>query len=130
MLRLRFISGLSSGEEIDLKQYPVSFGREPTADVRLDAKGVWDSHACLKLELDGFFHLQSNPKALTLVNGERIENKRIKQGSEVQMGECRFQVLFSPVKQNAGSTSEWLVVIASGAAVVSQFILIYLLLSY
>ena len=129
MLRLRFTSNGSDVKELDLDRFPVVFGRAKDADVRLDDKGIWDHHACLELRSDNAFYLKSEGKALTLVNDELIDETRIRPGARVQMGDCRFLVVFTPVEQRAVWTSELLVLCCSCLTVLAQFVLIYFLLS-
>ena len=105
----------------------MTFGRSKQATVRFEEKGVWDDHGSLELGDDGFFYLKSNPNSLTLVDGGKVDVTRYKPGSIIQMGEARFRLVYSPVRQTTVNRSEILVVVFAVAAVISQFFLMYYL---
>lgn len=81
------LSGSAVGTLVPLDISELTFGRDPTCDVRLDDDGVSRRHARLVAQLDGGWRLEDLGSTNgTTVNGERIERRVLAEGDRLLIG--------------------------------------------
>ena len=125
MVLFRILSGNTAGTEIVACHFPFRVGRAPTADLRLDARGVWDEHCELVKDVTRGVVLRANRASLTLLNGERVEEAALRNGDLLELGEVRLQFWLSPAVQTGLAAREILTWLALGALLFAQIGLIY-----
>lgn len=96
MVQLRFLNGKRSGSVQVLRSYPCSIGRNPSSDVLTEEAGVWDRHCEIDLELNRGFTLKTEPKAITSVNGEPVQQAVLKNGDRIDIGALKIQFWLNP----------------------------------
>ena len=125
MVLFRILSGKLAGTEIVACHFPFRVGRAPTADLRLEARGVWDQHCELVKEVPRGIVLQANHASLTLLNGERVEEAALRNGDLLELGEVRLQFWLSPAVQTGLAAREILTWVALAGLLFAQIGLIY-----
>jgi pSer/pThr/pTyr-binding forkhead associated (FHA) protein len=125
MVLFRILSGRLAGTEIVACHFPFRVGRAPTADLRLEAGGVWDQHCELVKDVARGIVLQANRAALTLLNGERVEEATLRNGDLLELGEVRLQFWLSPAGQTGLAAREILTWLALAGLLFAQIGLIY-----
>jgi pSer/pThr/pTyr-binding forkhead associated (FHA) protein len=125
MVLFRILSGKLAGTEIVACHFPFRVGRAPTADLRLDACGVWEQHCELVKDSTRGIVLQANHASLTLLNGERIEEATLRNGDLLELGEVRLQFWLSPAIQTGLAARETVTWLALAGLLFAQIGLIY-----
>ncbi|MGD0538375.1 MAG: FHA domain-containing protein [Verrucomicrobiota bacterium] len=125
MVLFRILSGKLAGTEIVACHFPFRVGRAPTADLRLEARGVWDQHCELLKEVPRGIVLQANHASLTLLNGERVEEATLRNGDLLELGEVRLQFWLSPAVQTGLAAREILTWLTLAGLLFAQIGLIY-----
>ena len=93
-LRLRQISGPSEGRTFRvLLLQEVAMGRDESCQIRLEGKSISRHHA-------KFSYLKHFPEVVdlgsvngTFVNGKRVERAPIRDGDNLQVGTCSFEIV-------------------------------------
>ncbi|MCD6052011.1 MAG: Inner rane component of cytoplasmic domain [Verrucomicrobia bacterium] len=124
MLQFRAISGNRQATVWDAEGFPVQIGRAANADIRLEEAGVWDQHAQVTFDAEEGFILQSGKGASTRVNGETIEQIRLRNGDIIEVGSVKLQCWLSEVKRQNLAWREKLVWAILILVTVLQLILI------
>jgi len=101
MVELRIVSGKMAGTSWNARRFPVRIGRAANADLRLEEDGVWDDHLLLDFERGEGFILSAQPNALTQVNGQSVEQTRLRNGDEITLGSLKL--LFSLARTRQAS---------------------------
>jgi len=89
VLRLTFLSGSLQGTEAAYSQPVVRIGRAPDCDVRFDRQAdpeVSAHHAEIVAEGEGFLLIDTSSTNGTLVNGERVQKRRLASGDVLIFG--------------------------------------------
>ena len=89
MLVIR-IGGGRAGEQFRIASERMAIGRAPNADMFLDDITVSREHAVLERRADGLHLSDAGSLNGTYVNRQRIENVRLADGDEVQIGKYRL----------------------------------------
>ena len=93
--------GPSAGSRFLLDTDEVSAGRHPDSDIFLDDVTVSRRHAMFRRTEEGFVVRDVGSLNGTYVNRQRIDEARLSQGDEVQIG--KFRLVYCP--SAAGSTA-------------------------
>lgn len=75
---------------LDIDSPEVLFGRSNQCKVQFDNMEVSRLHAKLRLEADGFILYDLGSANGTLVNGEEVQKRLVKQGDEIEVGKNRI----------------------------------------
>jgi predicted component of type VI protein secretion system len=119
MVQFRILSGQQAGKVYASHDFPVQIGRGPAAHLRLTDPGVWDQHLEVRLDGDGFFaRLHAN--AIGLVNGQKFEEVRLRNGDILEAGGAKLQFWLDEVKTPAMTWREGATWIALGLLTAGQ----------
>lgn len=124
MIQLRILSGRQAGQSLVVRRFPCALGREAGASLRLDDPGVWEQHASLEFQPPDGISLRARPDAFLLVNGERVQEARLRAGDVLELGAAKISFSLSPVKQRGLRFRETLVWTGLGLLVLAQLALI------
>lgn len=127
MVQLRILSGQRAGTSWVTRRFPVRIGRA-TGDLTLDEPGVWENHATLQFVPRDGIYLESNPEAITSVNGQRVERTRLRNGDQLDLGGVRLQFWLSETRQRNLAWREALTWAGTAAVTLGQLVLVYYLL--
>ena len=78
--------------------FPFIVGKSASADLRIDAAGVWDRHASLVLR-ERKVHVVAEGEALVRVNGETQRESVLKNGDILNIGATTVLVALAPTTQ-------------------------------
>jgi DNA-binding CsgD family transcriptional regulator len=85
--RLRVVGGEAAERSFELRDEVVVVGRDPSADVCLEAEGVSRHHAKIVTDLHGSAQIVDlGAKNGTFVNGERTKAATLEHGDQIQIG--------------------------------------------
>jgi pSer/pThr/pTyr-binding forkhead associated (FHA) protein len=124
MLQFRAIAGGRDGTSWEVEAFPVNIGRAAGCQVQIESAGVWDRHAEVVFDVEEGFILNGHAGALTRVNGESVQQHRLRNGDIVEVGSVKLQCWLSEVKRRDQAWREKLVWIALAGLTVLQLILI------
>jgi pSer/pThr/pTyr-binding forkhead associated (FHA) protein len=99
MIQLTILSGPRQGITVAPVHFPFRIGRGADSGLRLDEPGVWDRHLTLDLRWTDGVWLQSDPAALTTLNGHRVEQVRLRNGDLIEAGSVRLRFSLTPARQ-------------------------------
>ncbi len=128
MLQFRAIAGSRQATVWDAEGFPVQIGRAANAGIRLEETGVWDQHAQVTFDAEEGFILLSEGGATTRVNGEPVQQVRLRNGDIIEVGSVKLQCWLSEVKRQNLAWRENLVWGLLILVTVLQLILIGMLL--
>jgi hypothetical protein len=84
------LGGGRAGDQFPVGPVRTSIGRAPQSDVFLDDVTVSRDHAVLEQREDGIHILDQGSLNGTYVNRERVEDARLSDGDELQIGKYRL----------------------------------------
>lgn len=85
--RLTIVGGCEGTKSFDVREEVVVLGRDPRADVCLDAEGVSRHHAKIVTDLHGTAQIVDlGAKNGTFVNGQRTKVATLEHGDQIQIG--------------------------------------------
>lgn len=125
MVRLRVLSGRQAGAEFQARRLPVRIGRAPDSDLALDDEGVWARHAQIGLRRAEGFCVTAQDGALTILNGQQVEQAPLRNGDILELGACRMAFGLTPTRHRSLVWRETLTWLALAALCLSQVALIY-----
>ena len=128
MIQFSILSGKLAGTQWVARRLPFSVGRATPAALLLEEPGVWDRHFQITLRSADGVVLSASTEALTLVNGQRVEQAILKSGDLVEAGAVQMRFGLSPTRQRSLHFREALTWLALGALCLGQVALIYWLL--
>ena len=99
MLQFRAVSGSKRATVWEAAAFPVLIGRAASAGIRLEEAGVWDQHAQVFFDAEEGFILNSGEGAVTRVNGEAVQQARLRNGDVIELGSVKLQCWLSEVKR-------------------------------
>ena len=129
MVQLQFLSGKHAGTTTLARRFPFVVGRNNSADLCLEQDGIWDRHLELHLRIPDGFVLKADPRALTSVNGQPVQQAFLRNGDLIEVGPLKIQFWLSETRQRGLRTREFLTWFALAALCAGQIVLIYALLS-
>lgn len=128
MIQLQIISGKQAGSEIVARRFPFVIGRGADAHLKLDDPGVWDRHAEITYERREGFFVKAQPSATLLVNHERVEAGKLRNGDTLEFGSAQVRFWLARSEQKTMRVREALTLTALIALFGVQIWLIYALL--
>lgn len=128
MIQLHILSGKKAGASISASKLPFQVGRAASSALALEDAGVWDQHFSISWPKRDELVLTANPKAVTLLNGEKVNEKALREGDLIEAGAVKMRFGFEAVKQKSLFIREMATWIALGLLCLGQVALIYQLL--
>lgn len=129
MVQIDILSGKKAGSQVVARHFPFRVGRNSQSTLVLDDGGVWDDHFELSVRpVDGIV-LTSATEALTLVNGTRFQEARLRGGDIIEAGSVRLRFNLSPTRQRSLALREMATWTALALLCFGQIALIYWLIS-
>ena len=83
MVQLNLLSGPQAGARWVARRLPICLGRSSTAQIQLDAPGVWDEHARLDFTPQEDFRLRALGDGFLAVNGELVRDALLRNGDRI-----------------------------------------------
>ncbi len=128
MIQLHILSGKKAGATISISKLPFAVGRTAVSSLALEDSGVWEQHFTISWPTTQSLVLTANPKAITVVNGAKVNETALREGDLIEAGAVKMRFSFEAVRQKSLMTREILTWIALGALSLGQVALIYQLL--
>jgi hypothetical protein len=128
VVQLSILSGKLAGTQWEARRLPFCVGRAAPAALLLEEAGVWDRHFQIALRSPDGVVLSTSSEALTLINGQRIEEAILKSGDLVEAGAVQMRFGLSATRQRSLRLREILTWLALAAVCLGQVALIYWLL--
>ncbi len=128
MIQLQIISGKQAGSDIVARRFPFVIGRGAEANLQLEDAGVWDRHVEITLDRREGFAVVAQTSATLLVNGERVEAGKLRNGDLLEIGSARIRFWLARSRQKTMRLRETLTWFALIALFGVQIWLIYGLL--
>ena len=128
MIQLRILSGKQAGNEIVVRRFPFRIGRAANSNLPIDDAGVWDQHLRIEFRRGDGFVYAAQPEALTVINGEKVQNGVLRNGDLVELGSAQLRFWLAGTQQKTLRVREVLTWTALIALFVGQVALIYWLL--
>lgn len=125
VIQLQLLSGEQAGKTFSARRLPIHLGRAPTADLQIEAEGVWAQHARIGLDSQTTFSLATHPGALTSLNGQPVEQSPLRNGDVIQMGAAELRFGLGPTFQRSLRVRESLLWLSLGLLCLGQVALIY-----
>ena len=99
MILFQILSGEQAGNDIVVRRFPFTLGRDADVDLQTTDDGVWDRHLKIEFQRGEGFHFFAQPGALLLVNGERIESGLLRNGDQLELGLMRLRFWLASSEQ-------------------------------
>ena len=128
MVQLKVISGKQAGFTAVARRFPFRVGRKPDSDLVLAAPGVWDDHFSIQFAAGNGFVVTPHGEALLTVNGERAQNRRLRNGDSLEVAGVRLQFWLGETRQRGFRFREGLVWLGIAGVTLVQVVLIYALI--
>ena len=128
MVQLDVLSGKQAGAVMVSRRLPLIIGRESSANLRLEEKGVWDRHVELELRMPEGFVLKVHPHAGATVNDQAVQQALLRNGDVIEIGTVKIRFWLSESRRLSLRTREVLTWAALAALCAGQVALIYRLL--
>lgn len=125
VIQLSILNAEMAGRDCLARRFPFQIGRAAGAHLALPAEGVWDRHLEIHFRSGDGFHLRAHPGALVSVNGQRVEQARLRNGDLLQLGSVKLRFWLAPAAQRSLLPREALTWLALGALTAFQLIVIY-----
>ncbi len=106
MVQLKILSGKKAGTVWVARRFPVRVGRASAAHLQLEENGVWDEHLLIQWQRGAGFLLQTQPGALTSLNGQPADQALLRNGDLIQLGSANLQFWLADTRQRALSWRE------------------------
>jgi len=126
MLLLRVTDDRGAVTEHLAESFPYRIGRSSAADLRLEAPGVWDTHASLTLGAGGKFIVAAEGASLLLLNGASTTGAPLAAGDELTLGAARILVSLAPTRPGRLALAEAFVWLLLFGSFVAEIVLIIL----
>lgn len=91
MIELIVINDRNPGRRFQSDAAPVRLGRRVDLEVSLPDPGVWDLHAEIGLNPEGWFCLRGLGQALVTVNQHTVQEHRLRSGDVLGIGSVKLQ---------------------------------------
>jgi predicted component of type VI protein secretion system len=128
VIQLQVISGKQAGTEMVVRRFPFVVGRGADAQLKLDDPGVWERHAEITYQQREGFFVKAQPSATLLVNHERVESGKLRNGDTLELGSAQVRFWLARSEQNTMRVREVLTWTALVGLFGAQIWLIYALL--
>ncbi len=114
VINLQVLQGKAAGLNYQTGRFPLRVGRAADDDLRLPDLGVWDHHITITLRDEGY-HYQVPESALLLVNSERSDSGRLRNGDLLELGSAKLRFWLAAAHQPGLAIREgmaWLFMVA------------------
>ena len=128
MVHLKILNGKKADADWVARRFPVRIGRDPSSDLCLEDEGVWERHFEIHLQSAERFILSAQADALTLVNGEIVQQAVLRNGDLVEAGGLKIRFGLSPTRQRSLRFREALTWVGLAGVCFGQIALIYWLI--
>jgi hypothetical protein len=128
VIQFSILNGRLAGTHWVARRLPFDVGRAAPAALVLEETGVWSRHFQVALRSADGVVLSASAEALTLVNGQRVEQAILKSGDLVEAGAVQMRFSLSPTRQRSLRFREALTWLSLAAVCLGQVALIYWLL--
>lgn len=130
MVRLVQCDGRGQGRVHDfaLRSLPVILGRAAACGVPLEEVGVEDSHAQVRLVPGEGIWLSACGGGEVMVNGAAVQDVRLQEGDEIELGGAKLEFGFVPTVQRTFRLREWSIWVGIAALTLTQLVAVHLLL--
>ncbi|MEY2429325.1 MAG: Inner rane component of cytoplasmic domain [Verrucomicrobiota bacterium] len=128
MVQFKILSGTKAGTTWVARRFPVRIGRSATDDLQLQEQGIWDEHLRMDFQPGAGFILKALPDAPATVNGQAVQQAKLRNGDLIEIGSLKMQFSLSETRQSGLRLREWLTWSAFAAISLGQVALIYWLL--
>ncbi len=108
MVLLKVVGGRKTGDATILRRFPATVGRGVNSSYRLEEPGIWEQHLEIRLLMPEGFQLASDPNAVTVVNGARVQQTALRNGDLIEIGGLKLLFSLSEARQYAWRWREWL----------------------
>lgn len=129
MVQLDILSGKKAGNQWVARRFPFRVGRTAQSTLALDDPGVWDAHAEISVRPDEGLVLSSSAEAVTLLNGERIQQAILRNGDLIDLGSVKMRFSLSATQQSGLRIREAAIWVGLAMVCLGQVALIYWLTS-
>jgi pSer/pThr/pTyr-binding forkhead associated (FHA) protein len=99
VIQLTILSGQKAGTSCVARRFPVRIGRASGSELQLEEPGVWDQHISVEPVTGKGFVLKPHPPALVRVNGQPVEEARLRNGDLIELGNVRLQFWLAAAQQ-------------------------------
>ena len=106
--RLVAIHGPLSGQTIYLDEPVISIGRQLSNDIILDDPHVSRNHCLIRSEGEQYVIEDLNSANGTYLNGERVTESPLKEGSLIQVGNSLFRFRVQNPDESLASSQNWM----------------------
>lgn len=129
MVQLDILSGKKAGNQWVARRFPFRVGRRAQSTLALDDPGVWETHAEISIRPDEGLVLTSSSEAVTLLNGERIQQAILRNGDLIDVGSVKMRFSLSATQQSGLRFRETAIWVGLAMICLGQVALIYWLTS-
>ncbi len=129
MVRLQILSGKMAGTEKVVRHFPFAVGRS-AKDFSIDEPGVFNRHFSILLDEKNEFVARAEENSFITLNGERVENSRLRNGDLIEIGQLKIRFGLSATTQRSLLLRETATWIFLGTLSFGQVALIYWLLQF
>lgn len=117
-------------EVVGINQWPFVIGRNPSAQLPLELPGVWENHLTLNPREDGKLAAICSQETQVWLNDTILQGQAtLKPGDVITMGSFRWRLELQAAPARSGKVTESMFYGLLLLALLSQFMLIYRLVS-
>jgi len=115
---------------VEINQWPFVIGRNPSAQLSLELPGVWENHLTLNPREDGKVTAICSQETQVWLNDTTFQGQgTLKPGDVITMGSFRWRLELQAAPARSGKVTESMFYGLLLLALLSQFMLIYRLVS-
>ncbi|MGA0408000.1 MAG: FHA domain-containing protein [Limisphaerales bacterium] len=115
---------------VEINQWPFVIGRNPSAQLSLELPGVWENHLTLNPREDGKVTAICSQETQVWLNDTTFQGQAtLKPGDLITMGSFRWRLELQAAPARSGKVTESMFYGLLLLALLSQFMLIYRLVS-
>jgi len=129
VVQFDILSGKKAGTPWVARRFPFGIGRSSRSALSLDDPGVWDDHAEVSVRTEEGVVLKSSVEAMTLLNGERIQQAILRNGDLIELGSVKLRFSLSATRQSGLRVREVTTWVVLAMICLGQVALIYWLTS-
>lgn len=109
MIELIEVGDRKSGRRFQSDAAPIRLGRRPGLDIVLPDAGVFDLHAEIGMDAEGWYTLRPAGPAIVSVNDRPVQQHRLRNGDVMGLGSTKFQFSIRTAPQKSMRRYEYAV---------------------
>ncbi len=109
MIELIEIGDRKSGRRFQSDAAPIRLGRRAGLDIVLPDPGVFDLHAEIGMDAEGWYTLRSTGPAIVSVNDHPVQQHRLRNGDVMSLGSAKLQFSIRTAPQKSMRRYEYAV---------------------